>query len=312
MIAINPDRSLMRVATWEEIEQIVGFTPNLDLKDCELGSIITPYHLTYLVPCGLKSCHKKHFNGYIVVTKDGRVTNMGKDCGFTHFGVIFTTMVTKLERDLRDAERRDKLHKFQRHIDEHLSTLTEMKKEPKGANWIYFELGVIKHHERGLPVAIRRVLDDVVRTQSPVLKRQRLQTAQEAFAAGLAKNPSVDQAPDSRDEGDEPHRVMISEEVGTLNGISVLFEENNLRNLLSLDMEEGLKELQALVVDKASTHQLGKWAKWVGEFDKKLAKGREIIEAGRLFLERVNIAQLAEVAVNEEDKKRVLQIARRY
>lgn len=307
LIALNPDRRLVRLASWEEIEQLVGFTRDINPKQVKLASILSPYRISYLVPCGLSSCHKEHLKGYIVVTADGRVTNIGHRCGKTHFGVTFTTMVRKIERDIKDAERRDTLLAFQNIIREHTAIVSGLITESKGGGWLYKQMETLGQ----LPEQVRRVLDNVVRTRSPVLKRQRLQTEEEANLAYAARNRKPDDAPD-RPEDKKPRREMIDEEVDILSGVEALFDGYKLRNLLVIDLQAGLNILNELVVESATTHQLGKWSKWVGEFDTKLAKCREIIAAGRLFFDRNNIAKLAKVAMKEADKKAVLAIARRY
>jgi hypothetical protein len=307
LIALNPDRRLVRLASWEEIEQLVGFTRDINPKQVKLASILSPYRIAYLVPCGLSSCHKKHFKGYIVVTADGRVTNIGHRCGKTHFGVTFTTMVRKIERDLKDSERRDTLLAFQSSIREHAAVVSCLITESKGGSWLYKQMNVL----REMPEQIRRALDDVVRTRSPVLKRQRLQTEEEAYLAYAARNRKPDDAPDWP-EDKKPRREMIVEEVDILSGAEILFDGYKLRNLLVTDLQAGLEALGGLVVESATSHQLAKWSKWAGEFDTKLAKCRDIIEAGRLFFDRSNITKLAKVAVKEADKKAVFAIARRY
>lgn len=310
MITINSDRGLVRIDSWDDVEGTPGFTREINPKEAELDRILGNYRLTDLVVCGLSSCHHKHFRGYLVATKDGRVTNIGHDCGKTHFGVDFETMAAAFDRDMRDAERRETLHGLKRRVDDYLAGIDQMKNQPKGATWLNKQVTELRLPDQ-LPSSIRRVIDDMVRTRSPIIRRQRLATQREIEMMEAAKNPTPDRGTDDR-ENTKPKQMVIDEEIGVLNGLPVLYTENNIREILIKDLEVGFKEFQTVVVDTATRHELGKWTKWAGEIDVKLAKCNEIIEVGRAFFDRENIAKLSELTESSEDESRVMAFARRY
>ncbi|MEF9443407.1 hypothetical protein OWT26_25875 [Burkholderia sp. 1A5] len=107
LITINTDKQLIRVDTWDAILERAGFTNDLDPKQHELKAIIGRYAFRDKLRCGLSSCHTPHNRGYIVVTKSGLETNIGKDCGKTHFGVDFNDMSRQFERDVTEKENRE-------------------------------------------------------------------------------------------------------------------------------------------------------------------------------------------------------------
>ena len=109
MIVLGNQRELIRVETWEDITTRPGFDGNLNPANQKLASIIGQYGFKDQVPCGLSNCHTLHQRGYIVVTKEGRETNIGKDCGKNYFGVDFEELSAKFTRDIREKENREKL-----------------------------------------------------------------------------------------------------------------------------------------------------------------------------------------------------------
>jgi hypothetical protein len=301
LITINSERGLVRIENWDDVEGTPGFTRDINPKEAELDRILGNYRLADLVVCGLSSCHHKHFRGYLVATKDGRVTNIGHDCGRTHFGVDFETLAAAFDRDMRDAERRETLHAFKHRLEDYMSTVEQIKTELKGATWLNKQLSDLRHPEHGLPTPIRRVLDEMVRTQSSTLKRQRLATAREIEMMRETGSRA----------SEKPNGVVIEEDIGSLSGLSVLYPEKNIREILIKDIEVRLNEFRSVVVDTASRYELSTWAKWVSEIDAKLKTCREIIEAGRAFFSRENIAKLAELTENAADERQIMAIARR-
>lgn len=78
MITLNTDKGLIRIEAWEDVESRPGFVKNLDPTKHELASIIGRYILKEPIRCGLSNCHTPHAKGYIVTTKEGHETNIGK------------------------------------------------------------------------------------------------------------------------------------------------------------------------------------------------------------------------------------------
>lgn len=215
MITLNSDAGLVRLDAWEDVTTRPGFTADVDPKAVQLESIIGTYRFTDYVKCGLSTCHHQHFRGYLVTTKDGRITNIGKDCGKTHFGVDFETMTRTFERDLANAERRETLVTTQHNVDQLLDQVEQLKKELKGATWINRQMTELRYLDVGLPGGVLQHLDDMIRRHSPVITRQRQATKAEIEVmreTGQLRGPWT---------GDP---VYITEEIGTLRGLAVLYQ----------------------------------------------------------------------------------------
>lgn len=309
MITLNSERGLVRVTQWNEIQGLPGFTRDINPREVKLKQILGSYRLTDFVVCGLTTCRHKHFRGYVVATEHGHVTNIGHDCGRTHFGVDFETMAAAFDRDMLDAERREKLHGFKSRLDGYLIEVKDLKVQPRGANWLNKQMTELRYPDR-LPRSVMRALDNMVRTQSPVIRRQRLATRREIELAQAAMNLSTERSDDDRYV--RPQDRVIEEDVGVLEGMPVLYPENEIRKILVLDLEERLKEFNSVDINTATRHELGRWTKWFGEVDIKLTKCRDIIAAGQLFFERENLAKLAELTESPEEEKRVMDFARKY
>ncbi len=78
----------------------------MNSSEHQLEAIIGRYSFLDKIKCGLSNCHTPHGRGYIVTTKAGLQTNIGKDCGKTYFGVDFETLPKKFDRDMTAAESR--------------------------------------------------------------------------------------------------------------------------------------------------------------------------------------------------------------
>ena len=71
MITLSRERGFVRIASWNDIESVPGFTADIDPKTVKLKEIIGSYTFDALIPCGLSTCHQPHGNGFLVATADG-------------------------------------------------------------------------------------------------------------------------------------------------------------------------------------------------------------------------------------------------
>lgn len=140
MITLNSEQGLISVENWEDIESRPGFITNLNPSDHQLESIIGRYLFKEKIRCGLSNCHTPHAKGYIVTTKDGQSTNIGKDCGKKYFGVDFEYLSKKFDRDITEKENRNYLFSFSFQIEEVERTISDLRKKERGADWVYKKL----------------------------------------------------------------------------------------------------------------------------------------------------------------------------
>jgi hypothetical protein len=93
-------KHFVRITTWDDIHKMSGYTDSLDPKKEKLKHVINKYELPNKGRCGLSNCRTPHFNGYIVETETGKLTNLGHICGKNHFGLNFTSLKNKLDKEV--------------------------------------------------------------------------------------------------------------------------------------------------------------------------------------------------------------------
>lgn len=193
---------------------------NLDPREHALQEIIGRYGFKEQIACGLSTCHKPHGKGYIVRTKDGRITNIGKDCGKTYFGVDFETLSRQFDRSIIESENRDRLRRFSSQLDEFEREIGELREGRGGADWVYKHAQQLVNRNAGCPQeVVRRILDMVkTRTSTLVWQRPATESEIELQEAMLGRNLV------------RPH--YVDSPIGEIDGLPTLYPENNLRDLL--------------------------------------------------------------------------------
>ena len=281
LITINTDKQLIRVDTWDAIMERAGFTDDLDPKQHELKAIIGRYAFRDKLRCGLSSCHTPHNRGYIVVTKSGLETNIGKDCGKTHFGVDFNDMSRQFERDVTEKENRETLWSFHFRLDELVQTIEGIRKGYRGADWLYKRSRPLVELNRGCPAAVVRRVGDMIKTGSTLVVVPREATKAEIDAEEARTGRRV------------PRPYYIDEPVGQVGHLDALYRENDVREILVLDLETRCKELSDLDIDTMAYEQLSKWVRWTGRVEERLQRVQSAVESGRELLTKRNLSCLS-------------------
>jgi hypothetical protein len=291
MITLNTEKGLVRIDSWEEVIERPGFVANLDPDTVELEAIIGSYLFKDHVKCGLSSCHQPHGRGYLVTTKDGQETNIGKDCGKKHFSVDFETMRKAYERDFQNKEWREQLETIQRRIPSYLDAIKNIRSGNTGADSLYALLQSMTPRGKGVPETVVEEISKMVKARNGRITRQRQATDLEI------ENLEAIQAKEIR----RPH--YIEEEIGHMAGISALYPEYNLRELLVLDVTKGLEHIQQLDIPSLSEGELRDQSKWALGLDVKLNTAKQTVREAKIFLSPSNLSKL-DVLIREKDGKR--------
>jgi hypothetical protein len=287
MIIINTDFGLVPVESWDDVLSLPNYTPDLDSKQHELATIIGRYLFRERVRCGLSNCHTPHEKGYVVTTKTGAVTNIGKDCGAKYFGVDFEDMTRKFDRDLHEREMREQLTSFMFQIEFLEERLHEIRRSTKGADWMHKSIHALQMIGGNVPAGVVRRLGAMVRSGSGVINLSREATAAEVDAArSMGVKISM------------PY--YVDEPVGEIVGIQAMYPEYDLRKLLVLEVDEKLKEFKTKNIDTLTYDQLKEWAKWQGGIDRVLDSVNEAIAYGHRLLTRENLCQFNKVLSKSE------------
>lgn len=298
MITLNDEKELVRVALWEEILERPDYVRDVDPKSIKLESIIGSYVFPEPVPCGLSTCHQPHNKGYLVVTSDKAVTNIGNFCGKKHFSVDFQTLRKRFDRDVRIKAQKEALRAFSSQLPAFESQIAELRAGVGGADWVHKLVSKLKTPASGVPERIWQTLQEMVRSNSGQIKVQRQATREEADLQEEAQGKPI-QRP-----------FFIEEQRGFLEGVEALRGENDLREILAKDLLPGIQRISELDVEGASEHQLSIESKWAGEFPAKLQRAEKAVSLGARLLTQSNLSQLLvllDSPRHEEDFKAFLK-----
>lgn len=299
MITINGEKELIRVENWEDIESRPGFDGRLNPVDHELDAIIGSYVFAEKIPCGLSSCRTLHGRGYLVATKDGRLTNIGKDCGRVYFGVDFETMSRQFDKDIAAKENRERLWSFSFKTDEIARSIARIRKGEngaRGADWVHKMSRPLLTMNQGCPDAAVWRVRELLKTGSNDVLMQREATKEEAERADALAGRRL------------PRPHYIEESAGRVAHLDALLTENDLREILVIDLDTNLKAFSDLDIDALSHAKLNQWAKWIGTVDLQLDKATASVQAGLALLAVDNLAPLSALLTKRED----ISMFRRY
>lgn len=291
MIVLNEEKELVRVENWKEITERPGFSNNLDPNAHELRQIIGQYAFPDMIPCGLSNCHTLHSRGYLVVTRSGQETNIGKDCGKNYFGVEFVDMAARFDRDMRDKEARERLWSFTFKLDELKGTIKALREGDRGADWVHRTSRPLIDPGKQVPIVAIRQIAAMLKTGSSALHIDREATSQEyemeeARLGRLVKRP-----------------LVVSDKIADILGIAALDQANDLRQILILDLEANIKSFEPLSIDTMSSKDLLKWSKWTSTVDQRLETARRSLAVGHVLLKRTNLEPLTKIIEEEEERK---------
>lgn len=290
MITLNIERGLVDIASWEDVLQLPGFRKDVDPSEHQLDAIIGRYMFRDKVSCGLSSCHQPHGRGYIVTTKAGITTNIGKDCGRRHFGVDFETTSRKFDRDITEKQNRDRLNSFVFSIEEIESRVKDLRSQPKGADWVYKCTRPLVNATKGCPEEVVRRLRVMVKTGGNSLSNEReasdSETEQETARTGRTiKRPHV-----------------VTEHVADIAGIQALYPDNDIRALLIDDLATNLGKLSDTNVDALTYNDLRNWTKWLDTVEKTMERAETAVGFGRQLLTLNNLEPFYTVLTKRDEK----------
>lgn len=115
---VQIDSELIRFTHPDEWQERSAFRSSLTVTEHDLARFVGGYNLPKELyqRCGLchggKPCNQEHGHGFVVATKDGLETHVGKDCGLRHLGAKFE----ELERLFTASVRTEDLMKRMREL----------------------------------------------------------------------------------------------------------------------------------------------------------------------------------------------------
>ena len=294
MIILNTERGFIEVESWEDIKSLPGFVENLNPAEHELEAAIGFYPFKYKVNCGLTTCHQPHMKGFIVKTKNGILTNIGKDCGKTHFGVEFETLTKQLDRAYKESENRKKLDSFKSYIEVLEDNINGLRLQDKGANWVYRNTNeLIKVGGDCNEIIVRKIIE-MAKARVSTLTLSTEATEEEIRILEASQSRQIQR----------PH--IITKNIAEITGLSVFYPENNLKDILVLDLQKQLSLFKTKPVDLMTYSELQTWVKFVDSIENKLETVKRSIKAGLNLLGIGNLKPFSALLIKPEDKKKFL------
>lgn len=294
MIALNTAKGIVQINSWQDIIERPHFRSDINPTNATLREIIGSYHFPEDVACGLTTCHQPHKRGYIVMTKEGFETNIGKDCGKSYFAVDFIDMKTRFDKDVKIYQQRDNVKRMQTKSNELLTIVDDLRKQPKGADWIYANIEKLRQ-PASVGEAAATELRKMIKERRKVLLSPRLATKEERESA-FAMDPSLA----AKLKG-EPY--YIDTVVGSIEHLDAMFKENDLKELLIRDVTRILKLLVDENADTLKPRELAKLSKDASSVEAKIDMARNIIPIGQQFLTCENLSTLADWVESQFDEK---------
>lgn len=291
MITINTAKGPFKVESWEDVLDRPGFTPNLDPNQHKLESVIGRYVFGDMVKCGLSNCHTPHARGYIVATKSGLETNIGKDCGKRYFGFDFDHMAKQFDSDMAAYENRDILWNFSFQIEELEEKIATLRTSEKGADWVNKNTNTLTNPGK-LPLVITRQIGELVKQKSGRFTREREATAQEIEDMETREGRKIERP------------LYLTDYEVDIHGIEALYPENNLRELLIVQILDELKAFKKQPIDELTNVQLIRWKKWATSVDLIFDRASESVAYGRVLLTKENLAPLSELENLDKNDER--------
>ncbi|PLR50763.1 hypothetical protein CYR40_00140 [Chimaeribacter arupi] len=284
MIALNTAKGIIEINSWKDIIERPHFRSDINPASKTLRKIIGSYHFPENVACGLTTCHQPHKRGYIVMTKEGFETNIGKDCGKSYFSVDFVDMKTRFNKDVKIYQQRENVKRMQNKASELLAVVNALRKQPKGADWIYTNIEKLRQPDVVGEKATFE-LRKMIKERRKVLISPREATKEERESA-FAMNPSLA----AKLKGD-PYYIDVV--VGSIEFLDAMYKENDLKEILIRDVTRVLKRLLECDVDNVKTRDLAQLSKDASGVEAKIDMAKSIIPIGQKFLTDENLSPLA-------------------
>jgi hypothetical protein len=296
MITLNIERGLVRIASWDDIESVPGFTVGIDPATVKLKEIIGSYTFDAFIPCGLSTCRQPHASGFLVAAADGRVSNIGRICGKKHFDVEFTQMSRVFLAAVRAQQNREFLGELKNRLPGITAEVVAIRTEKHGAAWINTRINQLTGKSSALPTPIINAVRQAVRRGDATLIIERAATKQEREERSAA----VDVKGLEHLRRNVP--FVVEDRVGQLDGFLALAPGNGLREILGT-IEPFLTDLAEADIENLPDKQLRELSKVGGELDANLERLRSVVAAGRRLLALHNIRQLERFATSSADNR---------
>lgn len=275
----------------EKYQSSLYFMPEHETRD--FVEIIAPYHLKGpKIKCGISSCGTPHLHGYLISTSDGLETNIGKDCGFSHFEAVFSDERKRHDELYEMRLKVSRIIELKEEAPKLLAELSQMKSDYNALKSLRYKL------RGGLSSAENQLLENKVKSSDYNLYRYESLSKNEREAY-FETNPSA------RKTGRVPQRQIKTGEIFGMNFLAATYADEDIFNFIP--------PLQSVI--SSSSEDIYTWRKgeiskthaWIGKARVQMDKALNLIESGNKFFTRTNIMALEEINLSGDSLEKIIR-----
>jgi hypothetical protein len=281
----DDNREIPVIERWEDMWRRPNYSQDIDGSKDALQSVLAPYLLTPLQPCGLSNCRTPNGRGYLIRATDGRETNIGVNCGKKHFPEQRAEFVRN-DRIVRERDLRSRAAAAKEDAQRVIDRVDELRKQPQGADWVCRCIAGLK----------RTVIKVDPPAWSQLVRRANTGRANVTVARRSGKSTSeirVDRKGQTRTVRQETY---VDVNIGAFTGLGVLSSGRDLRELLIERIDSAARELLECDPDRDGYKPLNQLLQKYGDFDSTFEQAQWAIDAGREFFTPTNLALLPYLA----------------
>lgn len=121
-----------------EMKMRADFKETLDLRKYPTNElkIIAPYAEKEMVACGMPG-HHLHKKGFVVLTPDQLLTNVGHICGARCLGETWVAIANDYRERAKDQATFDRVVHFLTQLPQYVARMTELEQGEQGIRWLF-------------------------------------------------------------------------------------------------------------------------------------------------------------------------------
>lgn len=287
--------------SFAQVQNYPGYRFDIDPDATELVGMIGSYYLNPMVPCGLSSCHKKHKHGYVVVTADGEVTNIGNDCGKKHFPEGWAVHRNALESRHRIQRYREVIALCVANKQVFEEQLRGLKERTRGGTW---QNTLANEFSRVMPFDVMKQIRDRAQKGISEVFFERPMTLQEMENEDirLGRNPDEERL----------RRAVryVRVPCGHLNGLRIWARP--IRTVLVEELEQKMRDLLTVDFYQLSEQRLFKLSKWVEDCDRLFKEADTLLLEGQAFFTKANLEMILRIDVPNDTRVTLVRNLRAF
>tara|TARA_R110000850_G_scaffold275207_1_gene414136 strand:- start:15824 stop:16786 length:963 start_codon:yes stop_codon:yes gene_type:complete len=279
-----------------DLEAIPGYETQIEFggkTGRSLKDMLIDYALAKIdeVPCGIQGCRKKHMYGYLVVTSDGRITNIGQDCGRNHLGLNYSSTRKSYKARRKAISNRQAIAEARAELSKH-SAKIERVRSLSGAlsrcrnvirEWMPIQAGelITMAAERNSSIMVERLMDK----REAQIHFIQTNTSRKDYVGG---------------------KPMVSEVVGTLAGVA--FFRSSLSSFVARKISPAIDEVISLSdsdIEEMTPEYIAQLAKRLGDAIRNISEAEKIAEQGVRFFTPDNVSKLTLMGASEENVRKL-------